>query len=79
MKFLSDKTLVWLHGLCAAFISSFSTSAAGFLTMHSVFNFSHDGLINMVKLSAVPAAVTVFGYLKQSPLPPISPENGQSK
>ena len=79
MPLLSDKTKVWLHGLAAAFITAFSTSAGGFVALPTVFNFTHNGLINMVKMSTIPALIAVFGYLKQSPLPPISPENGQSK
>ena len=79
MPIFSDKTKAWLHGLFAAFISAFSSSASGFIALPSVFNFTKAGLFNMLKLSVVPAAVSVFAYLKQSPLPPISPENGQSK
>jgi hypothetical protein len=77
MPIFSDNTKVWLHGLFAAAITAFSTSASGFLLLPTVFNFSHDGMINMLKVSAVPTFLAVFGYLKQSPLPPLNPENGQ--
>lgn len=69
MPILSTSTRVWLHGLVAAFISTFATSASGVIALPTVFNFSHSGLENMVKLSAIPAIVAVFGYLKTSPLP----------
>lgn len=66
---MTQSTRVWLHGLFAAFISAFSTAASGAIALPTVFNFTHDGLLNMLKLSLVPAAVAVFSYLKQSPLP----------
>lgn len=69
MSLLSLNTKIWLHGLFAAFISTFATSASGFIALPTVFNFTHNGIINMVKLSAIPAMVAVFGYLKTSPLP----------
>lgn len=62
-------TKAWLHGLAALFISTFATSASGMLALPTVFNFTHDGLLNMIKVSAVPALTAVFGYLKASPLP----------
>jgi hypothetical protein len=68
---MTQNTRIWLHTIGAAFISSFSTSASGMLMLPSVFNFSHDGLMNMIKVSAVPALAAVFGYLKASPLPPL--------
>jgi hypothetical protein len=66
---MTNNTRVWLHGLIAAFISAFSTAASGAIALPTVFNFTHDGVANMLKLSFVPAAVAVFTYLKQSPLP----------
>jgi hypothetical protein len=69
LSILSAGTKVWLHGLIAAFISAFSTAASGAIALPTVFNFSHDGLLNMIKLSVVPAMLAVFGYLKASPLP----------
>jgi hypothetical protein len=71
MPILSANTRVWLHGLFAAFISTFATSASGFITLPTVFNFTHNGLINMVKLAAVPAMGAAFFYLQKSPLPPM--------
>jgi hypothetical protein len=71
MQILSTNTRVWLHGLFAAFISTFATSASGFITLPTVFNFTHDGMINMVKLATVPALGAAFFYLKASPLPPL--------
>lgn len=69
MSILSANTKIWLHGLFAAFISTFASSAGGFLMLPTVFNFTHNGLINMAKVSALPAMIAVFGYLKASPLP----------
>ncbi len=69
MPLLSTNTRIWLHGLIAAAISAFSTAASGAIALPTVFSFDKNGLINMAKLSAVPAALAVFGYLKASPLP----------
>ena len=66
---MSNNTKIWLHGLFAGAIGSFSTAAGGALTLPEVFNLSHDGLINLAKITLVPALLTVFAYLKQSPLP----------
>jgi hypothetical protein len=71
MKGISANTRIWLYGLFAAFISTFATSASGFITLPTVFNFTHNGIINMVKLATVPAMVAVFTYLQRSPLPPL--------
>jgi hypothetical protein len=69
---VSTTTKAWLHGLFAAGISAFATSASGLIALPTVFNFSKDGIINMLKMAAVPAGIAVFTYLKQSPLPPES-------
>ncbi len=69
MPLLSRNFKIWLHGLVAVAISAFSTAASGALTLPTVFNFSHNGIINILKLSVVPALLSVFAYLKQSPLP----------
>ena len=66
---MSNNTQVWLHGLFAGAIGSFSTAAGGALTLPGVFNLSHDGLINLAKITLIPSLLTVFAYLKQSPLP----------
>lgn len=71
MSILSANTKLWLHGLFAAFISTFASSASGFIMLPGVFNFTHNGLINMAKVSALPAMIAVFAYLKTSPLPPL--------
>jgi hypothetical protein len=60
---------IWLHGLLAAAISAFSTAASGAIALPTVFSFSKDGVINMVKLATVPALLAVFAYLKTSPIP----------
>lgn len=62
-------TQAWLRGLIAAFVSAFATAASGVIALPSVFNFSHNGLINMAKMAMVPAMVAVFTYLQKSPLP----------
>jgi len=69
IQFLSQKTAVWLKGLFAAAISTFATTASGLVMLPSVFNFSHNGLINIAKLAGAPALVAVFTYLQKSPLP----------
>ena len=69
---MSNNTKVWLHGLFAGAIGSFSTGAGGVLTLPGVFNLSHEGLINLAKITLVPALLTVFAYLKQSPLPELN-------
>lgn len=66
---LTTQTRLWIHGLLAAFIGAFSTAASGAIALPTVFNFTHDGVMNMLKLSLVPAMTAVFTYLKQSPLP----------
>jgi hypothetical protein len=71
IQIIAANTRIWLHGLFAAFISTFATSASGFITLPTVFNFTHDGMINMVKLATVPALGAAFFYLKTSPLPPL--------
>jgi len=63
---------LWLHGLAAAFISAFATSAMGVLVMPDVFSFTKVGFLNMAKLSAIPALVNVCAYLKTSPVPALS-------
>lgn len=63
---------IWAHGLAAAFISAFATSAMGFIVLPTVFSFDRNGFINMAKMSCVPALVNVFAYLKSSPVPELS-------
>ncbi len=70
IQLISSSTRAWLHGLFAAAISAFATSASGLIALPTVFNFTRNGLINMLKMAAVPAGIAVFTYLKQSPLPP---------
>jgi len=72
MQIITNNIKIWLHGLFAAAISAFSSSASGFLLLPNVFNFTHTGMLNMVRVSVVPAMIAVFVYLKQSPLPPIN-------
>jgi hypothetical protein len=71
MKDLTSFT-VWLHGLAAAFISSFATAASGAIALPTVFTFDKVGFINMAKLATVPALLAVFAYLRQSPVPALS-------
>lgn len=70
IQLLSSNTRAWLHGLFAIVISAFATSASGIIMLPTVFNFSHDGIINMIKVAGAPALLAAFTYLKQSPLPP---------
>lgn len=73
MQIITNNLKLWLHGLFAAGISAFASSASGFLVLPNIFNFSHDGMLNMLRVSIVPALIAVFAYLKQSPLPPLNP------
>jgi hypothetical protein len=59
----------WVYGLATAFITAFSTAAVGALTLPTVFNGSKDGLFNILKITLVPALISVFSYLQKSPLP----------
>lgn len=63
---------VWLHGLLAAVISAFSSAASGAIALPTVFTFDRVGLINMLKLAAIPALLAMFAYLKQSPVPALT-------
>lgn len=59
----------WLHGLGASTIQAAAGALGGMVTLPTVFNFSHDGLLNVAKVMTVPAILAAAGYLKQSPLP----------
>lgn len=59
----------WAHGLFAAMIGGGASSLSGALALPGTFNLTHDGMINMAKLGALPALINAFAYLKQSPLP----------
>ena len=72
MKSFWDGLWLWLGGLLAIIISAFSTAASGFLMLPQDFNFSHQGLINMLRVSGLPALVAGLAYLKQHPLPGIN-------
>ena len=63
---------IWIHGLLAAFISSFASAASGAIMLPTVFTFDRNGFINMAKLATVPALLAVFGYLKASPVPALT-------
>ncbi len=65
---------VWIHGLAAAGISAFASAASGAIALPGVFTFDRAGLLNMIKLAAVPSALAVFAYLKSSPVPAFDPE-----
>ena len=59
----------WLYGLFSSVISAFSTAASGALALPTVFSFDENGLFNMLKMSAIPAILAFFFYLKAHPLP----------
>ena len=59
----------WLYGLLSSTISAFSTAASGAIMLPTVFSFTHDGVINMLKVAALPAGFAFFAYLKTHPLP----------
>lgn len=62
---------IWAHGLAAAAISAFASAASGAIALPAVFSLDKAGLVNMLKLAAVPAMLAVFAYLKSSPLPEV--------
>ena len=71
---LSRNTKIWLHGLSAALVTGFSTSAGAFLVMPNVFNFrSAESMGNAIKIVIVPTGLAIFAYLKTSPVPPLEP------
>jgi acyl-coenzyme A synthetase/AMP-(fatty) acid ligase len=74
-----SKLVIWIHGLAAAAISAFATAASGVVALPSVFTFDRNGVMNMIKLATVPALLAVFGYLKSSPIPPLSEESSELK
>lgn len=59
----------WIYGLLSSVISAFSTAASGAIALPTVFSFDANGLINMLKMSAIPAILAFFLYLKTHPLP----------
>ncbi len=59
----------WLYGLLSSVISAFSTAASGAIMLPTVFSFTEDGLINMLKVATLPAGFAFFAYLKMHPLP----------
>lgn len=69
---MTSTTKAWVYGLGNAFIGAFATAASGAMALPTVFNFSHDGIMNILKLTMAPALVAVFSYLQRSPLPPPS-------
>lgn len=69
---MTPATKGWLHGLGMATISAFAGGISGMATLPSVFNFTHDGLVNVAKLTVLPALLAAGAYLKTSPLPTAS-------
>jgi hypothetical protein len=67
---MTKASKAWLHGLGAAAITSFSTAFGAVLAMPDTFNFtSEHGWANLARIVLVPTAISVFAYLKTSPLP----------
>jgi hypothetical protein len=61
----------WVYGLITAVVTAFASAASGAVGLPTVFTFDKPGLINMLKLSAAPAFLAFFAYLKQNPAPMI--------
>ena len=59
----------WLYSLFAGAIGGASSAGLSALVMPGTFNFTHDGLINLVKMVFIGAVIPVLTFLKQSPLP----------
>jgi hypothetical protein len=68
----------WLQGLLTAVISAFATAASGAIALPTVFSFNRTGLINVIKMAAVPALLAFFAFLKQNPTPQIEAVVDQS-
>ena len=67
---MNSTTRAWLHGLVAAAITSFATAANAVLAMPDTFNvYSEHGWANLGRIILVPTGISVFAYLKSSPLP----------
>ena len=59
----------WFWGLIGGVVSAFATAASGIIALPTVFSFTENGVINMLKMAAVPSALAFFLYLKTHPLP----------
>lgn len=69
---MTSTTKTWIHSLVAAAIGGGSTALSAALVAPDIFNMSSHGLMNIVKIAIIAAAVPVLALLKQSPLPPES-------
>lgn len=64
------QTRAWAQGIIAGAISAFSTGMVAALTMPNTFDVtSEGGWSNLAKITIVPAALSIFHKLSQSPLP----------
>lgn len=65
---MTAQTKKWFKGLAATAIATACNAGNGMLALPTIFNFSHDGLLNTFKLIALPTMAAVFAYLSKSPL-----------
>lgn len=73
-------TRAWLHGLLAAFIGAFASSAGAILVAPDRFNLTSVlGLRNVALSSIISGFVAAMAYLKQSPLPPLDQKVTEEK
>lgn len=61
----------WLYGLGTAAIGGAANALTASLVDPKDFNFTHDGMLMMLKIALAGALWPVLTLLKQSPLPPI--------
>jgi hypothetical protein len=74
-----SKAKLWIHGLIAGAISSFSTAAGACLSMPETFDVTtKHGWANIARVTLIPTALSVFAYLKKSPIPGFSLDAGDS-
>ena len=64
----------WLHSILAAAISAAAGSITASIVDPEKFNFTASGLAHIGEFALVNAVLAVALILKQSPLPPDSPQ-----
>lgn len=64
------RSIVWLHGLLAAFIGGAATAISGMVIAPDTFNFGAPR--KLLELTLAAGIINAAMYLKQSPLPEIA-------
>jgi hypothetical protein len=68
----------WLKGLLGAVIGGISTAGTMCFIDPATFNFTHEGWTKVARLLVVSGLVSLFAYLKKSPMPPDEPETKET-